>query len=128
MLLPFGNDHNRLELNFNGKTVESINEVKLLGVTVDKNLKFDIHVSQLCMKTNRQINALSRLKNIVNRCKMLMYKTYILSNFNSCSTIWHHCSKYATLKMEKLNKRALRIVYHNNKDMNYNNLPCISNN
>ena len=54
-----------------------------------------------------------------------MYKTYILSNFNYCSTIWHRCSKYATLKMEKLNKRALRIVYNNNKDMNYNNLLCI---
>ena len=65
-----------------------MNEVKLLGVTVDKNLKFDKYVSELCMKTNRQINALSRLKNIVNdRCKMLMYKTYILSNFNYCSTM-----------------------------------------
>ena len=53
---------------------------------------------------------------------------HILSNFNYCSTIWHHCSKYATLKMENFNKRALRIVYHNNKDMNYNNLLCISNN
>ena len=74
--------------------------------------------------THRQINALSRL--IVNdHCKMLMYKTYILSNFNYCPTIWHHCSKYATLKIEKLNKS---IVYHNNKDMNYNNLLCISNN
>ena len=40
----FGNDHNSLELNFNGTTVESMNEVKLLGVTVDKNLKFDKHV------------------------------------------------------------------------------------
>ena len=54
----FGNDHNSLELNFNGTTVDSMNEVKLLGVTVDKNLKFDKHVSELCMKTNRQINAL----------------------------------------------------------------------
>ena len=94
-----------------GTTVESMNEVKLLGVTVDTNLKFDKHVSELCMTTNRQINALSRLKNIVNdRCKMLMYKTYILSNFNYCSTIWHHCSKYATLKMEKLNKRAVSVI------------------
>ena len=44
----FGNDHNSLELNFNGTTVESMNEVKLLSVTVDKNLKFDKHVSELC--------------------------------------------------------------------------------
>ena len=87
------------------------------------------HESVLSMKTNRQVNALSRLKNITNnRYKMLMHKTYILSNFSYCSTIWHHCSKYAKIKMEKLNKRALRIVYHNNKDMNYNNLLCISNN
>ena len=40
-----------------GQTVESMKEVKLLGVTVDKNLKFDKHVSELytCMKTNQQI-------------------------------------------------------------------------
>ena len=82
----FGNDHNSLELNFNGTTVGSMNEVKLLGVTVDKNLKFDKHVSELCMKTNRQVNALSRLTSIVNdRSKML--KTYILPNFNHFSTI-----------------------------------------
>ena len=47
----FGNDHNSQELNLNGATVESVNEVKLLGVTViyrstDTNLKFDKHVSE----------------------------------------------------------------------------------
>ena len=35
----FGNDHNSLELYFNGTTVGSMNEVKLLGVTVDKKPK-----------------------------------------------------------------------------------------
>ena len=33
------------------------NDVKLLGVTIDNNLRFDKHVSNICLKANRKISA-----------------------------------------------------------------------
>ena len=33
------------------------NDVKLLGVTIDNNLRFDKHVSNICLKANRKLSA-----------------------------------------------------------------------
>ena len=34
------------------------NAVELLGVTKDNNLRFDKHVSNICLKPNRKLSAL----------------------------------------------------------------------
>ena len=105
-----------------------MDEVKLLGVKIDKQLKFDSHVSDICKKTSRQVNALSRLRYVANKeSKNMMYKTYIQSNFKYCSNIWHFCSSKSTIKLEKLNKRALRIVL-NKDESSYHDLLIISEN
>ena len=117
-----------VNLTFNDITIKSMDEVKLLGIKIDKQLTFNSHVSDLCQKTSRQVNALCRLRNVASKeSKFIMYKTYILSNFNYCSTIWHYCGKIATIKIEKLNKRALRIVFNDNTST-YNELLSMSKN
>ena len=40
--------------------------VKLLGVTIDRNLGFDEHVSNLCAKANRKLSALSRISKFLS--------------------------------------------------------------
>ena len=37
------------------------NDVKLLVITSDNNLKFDKHVSNICSKTNRKLSVLTIL-------------------------------------------------------------------
>ncbi len=37
-------------------------EIKILGITIDFELKFDSHVSELCRKAARQLNAAKFLK------------------------------------------------------------------
>ena len=34
------------------------NDIKLLGVTVNNNLRFDNHLSNICLKANRTLSAL----------------------------------------------------------------------
>ena len=71
-----------VDFKFHGINVKSMDEVKLLSVNIDKKLNFDIHISYLCKKTSRQVNALSRLRHIANeKSKNMLYKTYIMSNF-----------------------------------------------
>ena len=38
------------------------NEVKLLGLTIDNNLKFDTHISKICSKANQKLSILTRMK------------------------------------------------------------------
>ena len=35
------------------------NEVKLLGITIDRELKFDKHVLKICTKASRKISVLA---------------------------------------------------------------------
>ena len=38
----------------------------MLGVNIDVELNFNHHIALLCNKAGRQINALSRLSNVLN--------------------------------------------------------------
>ena len=44
-----------------------------------------------------------------------------MSSFNYCNTIWHFCNDGDILKLEKLQKRALRIIF-NDYESNYDTL------
>ena len=37
------------------------NDVELLRVTIDNSLRFDKHVSNICLKVNRKLSALTRV-------------------------------------------------------------------
>ena len=41
------------------------NKVKFLGITMDNKLKLDSHVLNICLKANKKLSALCRLKNIL---------------------------------------------------------------
>ena len=44
-------------------TIKSSKEKKLLGINLDNNLKFDIHLVSICQKANRKLNAHARISN-----------------------------------------------------------------
>ena len=64
--MVLGNDNQRdISIEFVGKQIPVSKEIKLLGITLDQKLKFDSHILDICRKFGSQINALSRLKNIL---------------------------------------------------------------
>ena len=100
-----------LQLNHN-VTIQSVSNVKLLGVNIDVELNFNHHIALLCNKAGRQINALSRLSNVLNvDTKILILQSFILSHFMYCCIIWHFCSINDTKKIEKMQLKALRHIY-----------------
>ena len=100
-----------LRLNHN-VTIQSVSNVKLLGVNIDVELNFNHHIALLCNKAGRQINALSRLSNVLNvDTKILILQSFILSNFMYCCIIWHICSISDTKKIEKMQLKTLRHIY-----------------
>lgn len=99
--------------------VEPSENAKILGVKVDNDLNFNVHISEICAKAARQLNALARLSKVLQKdVKMTLFNCFILSNFNYCSLVWHHCGTLNTLKMEKIQERGLRLVF-NDYDSSY---------
>ncbi len=65
---------------------------KILGVTIDEHLTFNEHINIRCSNAARQLNAIKRLQcNLDKESKLAIYRSYILSNFNSCPLVWLFC-------------------------------------
>jgi hypothetical protein len=100
------------EFNIGQTKLSCDDVVKLLGIDIDYNLNFDVHISNLCRKAGRQLNIMKRIgQNLSKLNRLTIFHTFILSNFNFCPMAWHFCSTANTMKMEKLQERALRFVY-----------------
>ena len=68
---------------FSGALIESSSTEKLLGIQLDSDLTFDKHISSICNKVAKKINALSRLVNYMALDKhRMVIKAFIESQFN----------------------------------------------
>ena len=93
-------------------SVKSEKSVKLLGVNLDNDLNFNDHINTIVRKASRQLNCLKRIANSLDlSVKLLLYKCFVLSNFNYCPVVWHACGAINTKKLEKVQFRALKFVF-----------------
>ena len=87
-------------------------QVKLLGITIDNELKFDDHITKTCHKANSKLSALSRLARYLSmKQKRLLYMSFIEAQFKYCPITWIFYSRSCNNKINKLQERALRLVY-----------------
>ena len=74
-----------LEFKFGTSSIKTEENIKILGVTIDCHLSFATHVTDLCKKASRQVNALKRLRHYLPiEHKLNIFKAFIVSNFLCC--------------------------------------------
>ena len=85
---------------------------KLLGITIDKNLNFDEHLTNVCRKASQKLSALARVSQILPfyKRKMIM-KAFVESQFSYCPLVWVFCSRKMNRKINFIHERALRLVH-----------------
>ena len=106
-------EHSWVKINEN--MIWESSNVKLLGVNIDSNLTFNDHVSSICAKTGRKLTALRRLVTLLNLDqRRILMKSFIESQFNYCPLVWMFHNRTLNSKIDKLQERALRIVYQDN--------------
>ena len=86
--------------------------VKLLGITIDNELKFDKCVAEICAKANRKLSVLLRLSKFLCLDKRrTLFKSFTEAQFKYCPLIWMFCSRNSNKKINRFHERALRLVY-----------------
>jgi len=92
--------------------IEQKDEMKLLGVLIDSDLNFSKHIAQVRRKASQQIGVLSRLKNLVPvPAKLTLFKSAILPYLTYCQKVWHFARASDKRKLERIQERALRVIY-----------------
>ena len=98
-----------LKIEIEGFQLEPAKSVKLLGITFDRNLTFDTHVSIICETASSKVKSLSRIRNALDEKQAkLLYNSFILSQFNYCSIIWMFCSKTSYEKSNNYKKEVYK--------------------
>ena len=101
-------------LHINGNTIDIVKSVKLLGVTLQDNLKWNQHVDVIIKKASKRLYFLSQLKRAKIHPKDLVkfYITCIRSILTYACQVFHFSlPDYLCTALEQIQKRALRIIY-----------------
>ena len=104
------------KVKINDVVLNSSVEEKLLGITLDSELKFEKLITGICNKTSQKIHVLSKITShmSLNKRKLLM-KMFLESQFNYCPLIWMFHPRRLTNKIDNVHKKALRLVYSDYK-------------
>ena len=106
-------------VTINNTTIETEPTVLLLGVEIDDKLDFSPHLRELTRRSAFKLYAFRRIASNLNlNVKKVILNSFILSQFQYCPLVWFFCKKSCINKLDKIQERALRIVY-NDFNANY---------
>ena len=93
--------------------LKNSNSQKRLGVTIDRKLNFNEHVTNLCDKASKKIQALARIFPYIPQTqKQLLMNACFVSQFGYCLLVWMNHSRTLNNRINGLHKRALSLVYN----------------
>ncbi len=99
-------------MNFAGFEITTEKIVNLLGIDIDYKLNFNKHIGTLCKKSAGQLNAICRMgKHVKENEKAVLIQSFVQANFNYCPLVWFFTSPGSLRKIERIQDRALRILF-----------------
>ena len=98
-------------INVNGNIISIINSTKLLGVTIDSDLKFKTHIANICKKINRKTFVFKRCLHLFSYSfKVTLFKLFVLPHFEYCSTTFFSSSIDNINKLEKCFSKSIKLI------------------
>ena len=101
------------EVELKNESLELVNEVKLLGVIISSDLKWHKNTNYLTKKANKKMRMLHLAAKFTKNRDHLkhIYKTFIRSNLEFSSTVWHSSLTLADRQdLERIQKAAVKII------------------
>ena len=114
------NTFNRLpSFTIDSNSIKQVEFTKSLGVYIDQNLTWNVHMEHISKKIPSCIGILKRSRSFVPfETFQCIYNALVQSHFDYCSVLWGNCNKSLSIKLQKLQKRAARILTSSSYDAN----------
>ena len=122
-----GNSKYLFNLQTNNSQIEIRDSLKILGVTIDRNLSYKLHIKDLLSKVYPLVAALRRLKRLVPHDTIIrLYKAYVVPHYDYCSPLLLGIRKTITHKLESVNSFALRTLLNQASNTGYDHVLGLS--
>ena len=85
----------------------------LVGILIDRDLKFDEYVLPQCKKAGKKLTTLIRISKFMTfGQRRSIMKAFIGSQFGYCPLVWMFCGRQTNARINHMYERALRAVYN----------------
>ena len=85
---------------------------KMSGINFDYKLKFKNYIDEICKKTSRKFNAVTRIASYMGiRKRRTLVNVFFKSQFNYCPLILMCCDQSLNNKIDWLHELSLQIIY-----------------
>ncbi len=106
-----------LDIRSNDIPVESTDNFKYLGITLDRYLNFETHAENIVKKVNQRTRILWKVRNFVTEdLAKYLYTTLIQPLFRYVDYIYDGCSQTVSNKLQVAQNSALRVVKNCKRD------------
>ena len=114
-VMIFGGIHGDIRVKIGTSVIKETKEQMLLGINIDKKRTFKYYVETLCKKAAQKLYALARIENYMETEQLAsLMNGFIMSYFSYCPLVWMLQIRNINNKIDKIQVRALRIVYKDN--------------
>ena len=103
-------------LLFDGVAVTEVEEIKLLGVTFDRQLTFAPHLQQVAVKARQRLGFLRRASRVLRRAKdrTIAYKAFVRPRLEYAPLAWMGAAPTHLEKLDAVQHAAERLIGDNN--------------
>ena len=104
-------------ISANNEPIEVVEQMKLLGLTIDSDLTWHSQVKNMCRKAYCRIWMISRLKKLGASDKMLidLYQKHVRSVVEYATPVWNSGLTQSDInEIERIQKTALSVIFNEN--------------
>ena len=104
-----------------GDVIECVNTYKILGVIIDKDLKWNSHIEYITEKACKKLYSLRVLRRAgVSQANILkIYLSIVRPVLEYATPVWQAIPDYLSDAIERIQKRALKIIYPEAESYNH---------
>ena len=86
-------------------------EIKYLGVIVDKDLSWRSHIEKVRKKCLSALAVLHKIKgSLPPKLRSVLYQSMVLPHLDYCAVVWAECCKDDATKLERIHKSGMRLI------------------
>ena len=99
------------QLRFEGVRLPLQENIKILGVTIDRELRYDQHITSVARQTSQRVSALRRVAgSLDSRGILTLYKAQIRPCMEYGALAWMSGAATHTRRLDAVQRRALRLL------------------